>query len=157
MKLNKEKVFNVLAKSFLKQTKLAYEINFQYFDDAELIDDDEFIHKMFDATIPVTFFENYLTNTDNEKVIETFLLCLYLSDQHHKLITFLEYKNIEELHPSFYYNAQIQKAIKEENNSDVEYWQTQLEMKKSIETDTENIKYIDQIIDTCKEYLETNN
>ena len=153
MNLNKEAVFFELANAYFKQTDLAFELPFANFDDDVIVDNDILLDKMFDATIPVTFFENYLANTENEEVIENYLLCLYLSDQHHKLITFLEYKNIEESHSFFYLNAQIQKAIKEENNSKVAYWQSQMEMKKSIETDTDTIKSFDLIIETCKEYL----
>jgi hypothetical protein len=154
MKLKIEDVFFELANAYFKQTDLAFELPFANFDDDVIVDNDILFDKMFDAIIPVTFFENYLVNTDNEKIIESFLRCLYLSDQYHKLITFLEYKNIEELHSYFYCNAQTQKAIAEKDNDNVFYWQTQIEMKKNIETDTENIEYFDQIIDNCKEYLE---
>jgi hypothetical protein len=154
MKLKIEDVFFELANAYFKQTDLAFELPFANFDDDVIVDNDILFDKMFDAIIPVTFFENYLVNTDNEKIIESFLRCLYLSDQYHKIITFLEYKNIEELHSYFYYNAQTLKAIAEKDNDNVFYWQTQIEMKKNIETDTENIEYFDQIIDNCKEYLE---
>ena len=154
MKLKIEDVFFELANAYFKQTDLAFELPFANFDDDVIVDNDILFDKMFDAIIPVTFFENYLVNTDNEKIIESFLRCLYLSDQYHKLITYIEHKNIEELHSYFYYNAQTQKAIAEKDNDNVFYWQTQIEMKKNIETDTENIEYFDQIIDNCKEYLE---
>ena len=154
MKLKIEDVFFELANAYFKQTDLAFELPFANFDGINTVDNDILFGKLFDATIPVTFFEIFLVNTDNEKIIESFLRCLYLSDQYHKIISFLEYKNIEELHSYFYYNAQTLKAIAEKYNDNVFYWQTQIEMKKNIETDTENIEYFDQIIDNCKEYLE---
>ena len=154
MKLKIEDIFFELANAYFKQTDLAFELPFANFDGNNIVDNDILFDKMFDATIPVTFFENYLVNTDNEKIIESFLRCLYLSDQYHKIITFLESKNIEELYSYFYYNAQTLKAIAEKDNDNVFYWQTQIEMKKNMESDTEKIEYFDQIIDNCKKYLE---
>ena len=156
MKLNREKTFLRLAKMYVKQVNLGFDIVFNNTDFDDLTKDDYLIERMFDATIPVTFFENYLIATDNHELIGGYLHCLYISDQFNKLIAYIEHRNIKEKHLDAYFNAQTQKAINEEDKQKVHYWKAEIEMKKNTEKDTENIKFFDLIIDNCNEYLESN-